>query len=422
MKTNDRYHAAWRVPLSKIRGMILAESAEQETQTELLLGLAEELAGRGVPVLLEDPGRELLFRYAGGDGKGRDKEDSAELPGAAIWRAFSGDGIPFRIPVSDLGPELLSRLLALTAPQEMLLASVFSKADAEGLLLDDAADLAAYLVKYGEENRGKSGMADRIRGRIDLLVRAAAGDPFGSPGITPADFFAKDGGMLHFVEGSGSGVCLLWLLAACAETLPLLRPGENPILAVMLTEDTARIAAERMQRDLASRGILLIAGTGIRGPVPAVLQRDSAMRIRWESRDRASLVFTRDGCRQEASIEAILANSAPAPGGLAGVLVRTEVLPEYRRLSQKKEQNSAREALAARAEEQKKEDKTTPASCRSGRERNGALRDVGRSVAGTVGRQIGEDVGRNFGDFGRRLGGNLGASLGRGILSTLLRR
>lgn len=386
------------------------------------MGLAEAFAGRGVPVLLEDPGGTLLFRYAGGDQTGRSPAGTAALSEAAVWRAFSGDGIPFRIPVSDLGPELLARLLGLSGPQEALLAAVFAGADGKGLLLDDAADLGALLAEYGKTHRGQAGMAERIRGRVELFTRGAAGDPFGSPAVTLEDFLSPDGGMLHFLEGTGSGMCLLWLLASCAQNLPLARPGEKPVLAAVLSEDTAKTAAERMQRTLAARGICLIAGTGTGGPVPAALQTGSALRILWNGGEQAKLIFSGQGRRQEAAALPLLADPAPASGGLAGVLERTREQPEFQRLLEKKERNSAREVLAEKAKEQEKEDQKAPAAAGSSRKNSAALREVGRSVAGTVGRQIGEDVGRNFGDFGRRLGGNLGASLGRGILSTLLRR
>lgn len=367
-------------------------------------------------MILEDPEGALLARFAGGwegsaaPGESGEEKGAARLP-AAVWSAFGGEGIPFRMRISDLGPALLTRLLQLTEPQEALLAEAFAAADREGLLLDDAADLAAYLAWYAEMGRRRAagkpnaGVAARIEKRLEALCRSCGRDPFGTPEVSPWDFLLSDGngrGTLHFAEGRESGPCLLFLLAAMAQRFPERRETEGPVLAAVLREKTAE-AAEEMRSPLEKRGILLLReGRG------------------GELEEASFLPASFKG-----ALSAPLPGSVPQEGGAAGILERTLRLPLAARLRDKEALCSAREALAAGGEgaespEAEKEESEEKAE-RGRRRENGAWHDVGRSVAGTVGRQIGEDVGRNFGDFGRRLGGNLGASLGRGLLSTLLR-
>ena len=379
-------------------------------------------------MILEDPDGSLLARFAGGrvacavpkedtaaEESGESKERT-EFP-AAVWSAFGGEGIPFRMRVSDLGPVLLSGMLQLTEPQAELLEEAFAAADREGLLLDDAADLSAYLAWYAGDRKqngaGKpnAGVAARIGKRLEAFCRACGGDPFGTPSVSPWDFLlsGRDGrGVLHFVEGRESGPCLLFLLAAMAQRFPGREGEKAPVLAAVLQEKTAKTSAETMQEPLKKRGILLLAQSAGAGEAGASLSAAFPERITGD----------------------ISACPAPQEGGMAGILERTRRLPLADRLRNREEIRSAREVLAAQrersgktqeAEDGEKEEKDEKDEKETRRRGNAAWHDVGRSVAGTVGRQIGEDVGKNFGDFGRRLGGNLGASLGRGILSTLLR-
>ncbi len=63
-----------------------------------------------------------------------------------FWDLFGKDGHPVRATISQMGPLLLSRLLALNPTQEGVLNIAFRIADEEGLLLLDLKDLRAILT------------------------------------------------------------------------------------------------------------------------------------------------------------------------------------------------------------------------------------------------------------------------------------
>ena len=61
-----------------------------------------------------------------------------------FWDIYQEGGHPVRATISDMGPELLSRILGLTAAQEGVLNIVFRIADDKGTLLIDLKDLRAF--------------------------------------------------------------------------------------------------------------------------------------------------------------------------------------------------------------------------------------------------------------------------------------
>jgi DNA helicase HerA-like ATPase len=63
----------------------------------------------------------------------------------AFWDLFGKKGTPIRTTLSEMGPQLLSRLLDLNETQEGVLTLVFQFADDNGLLMLDLADLRTTL-------------------------------------------------------------------------------------------------------------------------------------------------------------------------------------------------------------------------------------------------------------------------------------
>lgn len=62
-----------------------------------------------------------------------------------LWDMLGGDGVSVRITISDMGPDLVARLLGLTDVQRGVLAIAFRMADDNGMVLIDLKDLRAML-------------------------------------------------------------------------------------------------------------------------------------------------------------------------------------------------------------------------------------------------------------------------------------
>ena len=93
--------------------------------------MAESFSKIGVPVFLQDI-------------KG-DVSGVCEVFPTHFWDVFGEKGHPVRATISDMGPNLIARLLDLSDVQESVLNMVFKIADDQGLLLIDLKDLRAML-------------------------------------------------------------------------------------------------------------------------------------------------------------------------------------------------------------------------------------------------------------------------------------
>ena len=70
----------------------------------------------------------------------------------AFWDIYGEGGHPIRATVSDMGPDILARILGLSEAQEGVLNIIFRIADDNGYLLIDIKDLKAMInfVLIGE--------------------------------------------------------------------------------------------------------------------------------------------------------------------------------------------------------------------------------------------------------------------------------
>ena len=67
-----------------------------------------------------------------------------------FWDVYGEKGLPVRTTISEMGPELLARLLGLNDTQSGVLRIVFRVADDKQLLLIDLKDLRAMLQYVGD--------------------------------------------------------------------------------------------------------------------------------------------------------------------------------------------------------------------------------------------------------------------------------
>ena len=273
-------------------GLITGATGTGKTIT--LQTMAEKLSQLGVPVFMADVKGDLTGMSQAGRIsdklaavlKERDlaAPESAACP-VTLWDVFGKQGHPVRATVSDMGPLLLARMLALNETQQGVLAMVFKIADDAGLLLLDLKDLRAmlqhvgdnastYTTEYGNVSAASVGAIQRGLLQID----EQGGDEFfGEPMLNIADFMQTGVG-----DQSGKGVInilaadqlmnsprlyatfLLWMLSELFEQLPEVGDLEQPKLvfffdeAHLLFKDAPSALIERIElvvRLVRSKGV-----------------------------------------------------------------------------------------------------------------------------------------------------------------------
>lgn len=126
--------------------------------------MAESFSDAGVPVFMCDVKGDVAGICAPGQST-EDMEKRIDRFGlretftyreypTTFWDIYQEDGHPIRVTVSEMGPELLSRILGLTDVQEGILHIVFRIADDKGLLLIDLKDLRV-MLNYVNEHRSE---------------------------------------------------------------------------------------------------------------------------------------------------------------------------------------------------------------------------------------------------------------------------
>ena len=141
-------------------GLIAGATGTGKTVT--LKVLAESFSDMGVPVFLADIKGDLSGMCVEGvetkhirrsiDSMGLDSVGYgyAAYP-VRFWDVYGQLGLPVRTTISEMGPELLSRLLGLNDTQSGILRIVFRVADDQGLLLIDLKDLRS-MLQYVADN------------------------------------------------------------------------------------------------------------------------------------------------------------------------------------------------------------------------------------------------------------------------------
>ena len=199
-------------------GLIAGATGTGKTIT--LKVLAESFSDLGVPTFIADvkgdltgmcvPGEENKHIRRSIDTMGIGNFDYASYP-ARFFEVYARRGHPVRTTISDMGPELLSRLLGLTDAQSGVLRIVFRIADDKGLLLLDLKDLrlmvqhvgdnaAEYKLTYGNVTSQSIGGIQRAL----LTLEDEGGDVFfGEPALDLADWFDWDDegrGVMNILE------------------------------------------------------------------------------------------------------------------------------------------------------------------------------------------------------------------------------
>ena len=254
--------------LANRHGLITGATGTGKTIT--LQTLAENFSQIGVPVFMADVKGDLTGITQAGKvsdklaavlkERGLGTPTSAACP-ATLWDVFAGDpkatkpaqGHPVRATVSDMGPLMLSRMLALNDTQQGVLSLVFKIADDNGLLLLDLKDLRAMLQHVGENasqftteygNVSAASVGAIQRGL--LQIEEQGGDRFfGEPMLNIADFMQTvDGkGVINILAADQLmnsprlySTFLLWMLSELFEQLPEVGDLDQPKLVFFFDE------------------------------------------------------------------------------------------------------------------------------------------------------------------------------------------
>ena len=162
-----------------------------------------------------------------------------------FYDVFGEQGHPMRATISQMGPQLLSRLMQLNETQDGVLNIVFRIADERGLLLIDLKDLRSmldwvskhakeYTTKYGNISVQTVGAIQRAL----LQLEAQGADKFfGEPSFDIYDLMQTEGGKgvmsvlaadKLMMQPKLYSTFLLWLLSELYSTLPEVGDMELP--------------------------------------------------------------------------------------------------------------------------------------------------------------------------------------------------
>ena len=259
-------------------------------KTVSLQVLAETFSQIGVPCFMADMKGDLsgisqVGKMSGFIEKrlpefGLENPDFQACP-VRFYDVFGEQGHPIRATVSQMGPQLLSRLLGLNETQDGVLNIVFRIADERGLMIIDLKDLRAmleyvskhakeYTMKYGNVSTASIGAIQRAL----LQLEAQGADKFlGEPSFDIYDLIQTENGKgvmsvlaadKLMMQPKLYSTFLLWLLSELYSTLPEVGDLDKPKLvfffdeAHTLFEDTSKALVDKIEqviRLIRSKGV-----------------------------------------------------------------------------------------------------------------------------------------------------------------------
>ena len=269
-------------------GLIAGATGTGKTVT--LQVMAETFSQAGVPCFMADMKGDLSGISQAGKLSGfiekRMPEFGIENPEfqacpVRFFDIYGEQGHPMRATISQMGPQLLSRLMDLNETQDGVLNIVFRIADERGLLLIDIKDLRAmldwvsknakeYTTKYGNISSASVGAIQRA---LLQLENQGADKFFGEPSFDIYDLMQTEGGKgimnvlaadRLMMQPKLYSTFLLWLLSELYSTLPEVGDMDKPKLvfffdeAHMLFEGTSKALLDKIEqviRLIRSKGV-----------------------------------------------------------------------------------------------------------------------------------------------------------------------
>jgi DNA helicase HerA-like ATPase len=445
----------------------LVAGATGTGKTVTLQCLAEGFSDLGVPVFLADVKGDISGISQPGSPHPKIDERVQKIGiehyaqrgyPVAFWDLFGDKGTPIRSTISEMGPQLISRLLNLNETQESVVTLVFEFADDEGMLLVDLKDLRTSLEFLGEHrnelgpgyNVSKASVNAILR-RLLMLEREGGEKFFGEPALQLQDFIrtARDGrGTIHILAADTLimnprvySTFLLWLLSELFEELPELGDPEQPILvfffdeAHLLFRDAPKILLEKIEqvvRLIRSKGVGVYFISQSPGDIPDNVLGQLGNRVQhalraYTPKERKAVKVAAESFRENPALDTVTAITQ------LGVVQRTLIRPPASRmgpatdaerqaviagdLNQKRytepmDPRSAHEVLTERiAARQKQERETELAERATKAEKPTKGRSSRRESAGEA----------FFKSVARAAGSSVGRKLFRGVLGSLLK-
>lgn len=244
-------------------GLIAGATGTGKTVT--LQVMAETFCQAGVPCFMADMKGDLSGISQAGRMSGFIEKrmgdfgiSDPQFQGCPVrfFDVFGEQGHPMRATVSDMGPQLLSRLMGLNETQEGVLTIVFRIADDRGLLLLDMKDLRAmlnyvaqnaaeYRTAYGNISAASVGAIQRA---LLALESEGADKFFGEPAFDIMDLLQTEGGkgVMNVLAADKLmlnpklySTFLLWLMSDLYASLP--EVGDQPLPRLVFFFDEAHM-------------------------------------------------------------------------------------------------------------------------------------------------------------------------------------
>ena len=269
-------------------GLIAGSTGTGKTVT--LQVMAESFSQAGIPCFMADMKGDLSGIAKAGSMSGfiEKRKDAFGIPDpqfqpcpVRFYDVFGEQGHPIRATISQMGPQLLSRLLGLNETQDGVLNIVFRIADEQGLLILDLKDLRAtldYVSKHAKEYTTKYGnissaTVGAIQRALLQLENQGANQFFGEPSFDIHDLLQTENGKgimsvlaadKLMLQPKLYSTFLLWLISELYTTLPEVGDQQAPKLifffdeAHMLFQDTSKALVDKIEqviRLIRSKGV-----------------------------------------------------------------------------------------------------------------------------------------------------------------------
>ena len=292
----------------------LVAGATGTGKTVTLQVLAESFCQAGVPCFMADmkgdlsgisqPGKLSSFIEKRMPEFGIEDPQFQACP-VRFFDVYGEQGHPMRATVSQMGPDLLARILMLNDTQTGVLSIVFRIADERGLLLDDLKDLrsmldyvannaAEYSAKYGNVTRASVATIQRA---LIQLEDQGADRFFGKPEFEICDLLKTEGGKgimnvlaadKLMLQPKLYSTFLLWLMSELYTTLPEVGDLDYPKLifffdeAHMLFDGTSKALVDKIEqviRLIRSKGVGIYFITQVPSDVPVSVLAQLSNRV-----------------------------------------------------------------------------------------------------------------------------------------------
>lgn len=268
----------------------LVAGATGTGKTVSLQVMAESFCQAGVPCFMADMKGDLSGISQTGHLTGFIEKRMAEFGitnpqfqscPVRFFDVYGEQGHPMRATISEMGPELLTRLLELNDTQAGILNIVFRVADDRGLLIIDMKDLRSmldyvgqhakeYTTRYGNISSASIGAIQRA---LLQLESQGADLFFGEPSFDIHDLLQTEGGKgimnvlaadKLMMQPKLYSTFLLWLISELYATLP--EVGDQPLPKLIFFFDEAHMLFEGTSKaliDKIEQVIRLIRSKGV---------------------------------------------------------------------------------------------------------------------------------------------------------------